>query len=58
MSASVNEARNKKGGEIMRGDVWVKKNSRGEVVVCIDNGKFVSEKVIKPAVKDKKRSMK
>ena len=46
------------GGEIMRGDVWVKKNSRGEVVVCIDNGKFVSEKVIKPAVKDKKRSMK
>jgi len=37
----------------MRGDVWVRKNSRGEVVVCIDNGKRVSEKVIKPAVKNK-----
>ena len=33
---------------IMRGDVWVKENKNGEKVVCIDNGKFVSEKVIKP----------
>jgi hypothetical protein len=32
----------------MRGDVWVKENKNGEKVVCIDNGKFVSEKVIKP----------
>ena len=32
---------------MMRGDVWVKENSNGEKVVCIDNGKFVSEKVIK-----------
>ena len=31
----------------MRGDVWVKENKNGEKVVCIDNGKFVSEKVIK-----------
>jgi len=33
---------------VMRGDVWVKENSNGEKVVCIDNGKFVSETVIKP----------
>jgi len=32
---------------MMRGDVWVKENSNGEKVVCIDNGKFVSEKIIK-----------
>ena len=34
----------------MRGDVWVKENSNGEKVVCIDNGKFVSEKIIKPPI--------
>ena len=34
----------------MRGDVWVKENSNGEKVVCIDNGKFVSETVIKPPI--------
>ena len=33
---------------MMRGDVWVKENSNGEKVVCIDNGMFVSETVIKP----------
>jgi hypothetical protein len=32
----------------MRGDVWVKENKNGEKVVCIDNGKFVAEKIIKP----------
>ena len=37
----------------MRGDVWVKENSNGEKVVYIDNGKFVSEKIIKPKVKYK-----
>ena len=37
----------------MRGDVWVKENKNGEKVVCIDNGKFVSEKVIKPKAKYK-----
>ena len=38
----------------MRGDVWVKENSNGEKVVCIDNGKFVSETVIKvPPAKNK-----
>ena len=31
----------------MRGDVWVEKNSKGEVVVCIDTGNGVSKKVIK-----------
>jgi len=31
----------------MRGDVWVEKNSKGDVVVCIDNGKRVVKKVIK-----------
>ena len=31
----------------MRGDVWVEKNSKGEVVVCIDTGSGVSKKVIK-----------
>jgi hypothetical protein len=36
----------------MRGDVWVKENANGEKVVCIDNGKFVSEKVIKPVVRE------
>ena len=34
----------------MRGDVWVKENGKGEKVLCIDNGKFVSEKVIKPVI--------
>ena len=43
----------KKKEYIMRGDVWVKENSNGEKVVCIDNGKFVSETVIKPVVKYK-----
>ena len=38
---------------MMRGDVWVKENSNGEKVVCIDNGKFVSEKVIKLKAKYK-----
>ena len=37
----------------MRGDVWVKENSNGEKVICIDNGKFVAEKVIKPKAKYK-----
>ena len=37
----------------MRGDVWVKENSNGEKVICIDNGKFVSETVIKPKAKYK-----
>ena len=37
----------------MRGDVWVKENRKGEKVVCIDNGKFVSEKVIKPKARYK-----
>jgi len=31
----------------MRGDVWVQKNGKGEVVVCIDDGSRVVEKVIK-----------
>ena len=43
----------KDGGEKMR--IHILKKDR---IVCIDNGKVVSEKVIKPAVKDKKRSMK
>jgi len=30
----------------MKGDVWVKKNGKGEVVVCIDDGSRVVEKVI------------
>tara|TARA_Y100000310_G_scaffold90257_1_gene87529 strand:+ start:335 stop:484 length:150 start_codon:yes stop_codon:yes gene_type:complete len=37
----------KKERDIMRGDVWVEKNSKGEVVVCIDTGSGVSKKVIK-----------
>ena len=37
----------------MRGDVWVSINENGEKVVNIDNGKFVSKKVIKPKVKYK-----
>ena len=44
---------------IMRGDVWVKENSNGEKVVCIDNGKFVSETVIKvPPAKYKIKEVK
>ena len=30
----------------MRGDVWVKWNKKGERVLCIDNGKTITEKVI------------
>ena len=30
----------------MRGDVWVAINKNGEKVLHIDNGKFVSKKVI------------
>ena len=42
----------------MRGDVWVKENSKGEKVVCIDNGKFVSEKIIKaPIVRENHKYM-
>tara|TARA_R100001377_G_scaffold63391_1_gene39036 strand:+ start:239 stop:370 length:132 start_codon:yes stop_codon:yes gene_type:complete len=38
----------------MRGDVWVAINKNGEKVLHIDNGKFVSKKVIdKPEVKFK-----
>ena len=37
----------------MRGDVWVRENKNGEKVVCIDNGKFVAEKIIKPVAKYK-----
>ena len=43
---------------MMRGDVWVKENSNGEKVVCIDNGKFVSEKVIKLKAKYKIKEVK
>ena len=40
------------GGDIMRGDVWVAINKNGEKVLHIDNGKFVSKKVIdKPQVR-------
>ena len=36
----------------MRGDVWVSINKNGEKVLHIDNGKFVSKKVIdKPQVR-------
>ena len=43
---------------VMRGDVWVKENSKGEKVVCIDNGKFVSETVIKaPIVRENHKYM-
>ena len=36
----------------MRGDVWVAINKNGEKVLNIDNGKFVSKKVIdKPEVR-------
>ena len=36
----------------MRGDVWVAINKNGEKVLHIDNGKFVSKKVIdKPQVR-------
>jgi predicted acetyltransferase len=38
------------GRKIMRGDVWVEKNSKGDVVVCIDSGNGVSKKVIKKNV--------
>ncbi len=34
----------------MRDDVWIKENDKGEKVLCIDNGKFVVEKVIKPVI--------
>ena len=34
----------------MRGDVWIKENDKGEKVLCIDNGKFAAEKVIKPVI--------
>jgi hypothetical protein len=44
---------NEKENKIMRGDVWVSINENGEKVVNIDNGKFVSKKVIKPKVKYK-----
>ena len=38
----------------MRGDVWVAINKNGEKVLHIDNGKFVSKKVIeKPEVRCK-----
>ena len=37
----------------MRGDVWVRENKNGEKVVCIDTGKFVAEKIIKPKAKYK-----
>ena len=38
----------------MRGDVWVAINKNGEKVLHIDNGKFVSKKVIdKPEVRFK-----
>ena len=36
----------------MRGDVWVSENKNGEKVLFIDNGKFVSEKILKPVVRD------
>ena len=37
----------------MRGDVWVAINKNGEKVLNIDNGKFVSKKVIPTEVKYK-----
>jgi len=37
----------------MRGDVWVSINKNGEKVLNIDNGKFVSKKVIPIEVKYK-----
>ena len=37
----------------MRGDVWVAINKNGEKVLHIDNGQFVSKKVIPTEVKDK-----
>ena len=38
----------------MRGDVWVSINKNGEKILNIDNGKFVSKKVIdKPEVRFK-----
>ena len=38
----------------MRGDVWVSINKNGEKVLNIDNGKFISRKVIdKPVVRYK-----
>jgi len=38
----------------MRGDVWVAINKNGEKVLHIDNGKFVSKKVIdKPVARFK-----
>ena len=36
----------------MRGDVWVSENKNGEKVLHIDNGKFVSKKILKPVVRD------
>ena len=41
----------------MRGDVWVRENKNCEKVVCIDNGKFVAEKVIKPKARYKIKNL-